>query len=66
MNLFSGDIKELQADLQADIPTLEESEARVIAGGLAGLDALLRGLIEGYEVSISISIKATKTAPPAS
>lgn len=56
--MFEGDIKQLQLDLQQDIPTLEEAEARVIAGGMAGLDSVLRAIIEGY--TVSITIKAVK------
>ena len=57
MDIFGGDIKQFQADLVKDIPTLEAAEVRVITGAIAGLSAMIGNLIEGHTITITIQVQ---------
>lgn len=58
MALLDSAVAGAQAAIEKDIPQLEDAEKQVILAGIAALDSMLRAIIEGY--TVTITIKAVK------
>lgn len=56
MSLFSGQINQVQGDVQQDITKLGEEESCVITAAVASFKGMLQELLDGY----TIEIKAVK------
>ena len=56
MALLDSAVAGAQAAIEKDIPELEVAEKQVILAGITALDSMLRGLLDGY----TITIKAIK------